>query len=149
MKKMIAFSLVLALVVILLPLKTATGDEGEYGIFATNNGVEMYKDVHGNLHSIVIGPNGEKEVVLSRYEEAPLEALIKRDAKESKGKSALPEDILRKFYLLGVFLLLHHIIRYFHQLFPIISDIVIGGVKHWDSVQIQLQNQDAFLHLVQ
>jgi hypothetical protein len=103
MKKMIAFSLVLALVVILLPLRTAIGDDGEYGIVATNNGVEMYKDVHGNLHSIVIGPNGEKEVVLSRYEEAPLEALIKRDAKESKGKSALPEDILRKFYLFGGF----------------------------------------------
>lgn len=75
---------------------TIKADEG-YSLVTTEKG-EMYRDTHGNLYPVVIGPNGEKEVILNKYELAPLEALLERDAKESKGLSALPEEILKKYY---------------------------------------------------
>jgi hypothetical protein len=70
-------------------------DEG-YGVVTTEKG-EMYKDTQGNLFPVVV-VNGEKLVKLNEYELAPLEALLKRDAKESKGESALPKEILKQFY---------------------------------------------------
>lgn len=73
-------------------------DEG-YGVIITEQG-EMYRDTHGNLFPIIV-INGKKEVKLSQYELAPLEALLERDAKESKGESALPDELLKKFYSSG------------------------------------------------
>ena len=70
-------------------------DEG-YGVVTTEKG-EMYKDTQGNLFPVVV-VNGKKLVKLNEYELAPLEALLKRDAKESKGESALPKEILKQFY---------------------------------------------------
>ncbi len=75
---------------------TIKADEG-YGVVATDQG-EMYRDTHGNLFPVIIDSEGKKEVKLNEYEIAPLEALLERDAKISKGKSALPEEILKKFY---------------------------------------------------
>lgn len=70
-----------------------------YGVVTTDKG-EMYKDTYGNLFPIIV-INGKKEVKLNQYELAPLEALLERDSKESKGESALPDELLKKFYSSG------------------------------------------------
>ncbi len=81
------------------PVKASEG----YSLVITKKG-EMYRDVCGNLYPVIIGPNGEKEVILNRYELAPLRALLKRDSREWKKQSALPKRILEKYYNLENFL---------------------------------------------
>jgi len=98
-KKMVVFSIVFSLLMCLIPFTGLSKADDGYGIITTDQG-EMYKDLQGNLFSIVVA-NGEKLVKLNEYELAPLKALLERDAKESKGESALPEEILKEFYATG------------------------------------------------
>ncbi|MEF3245143.1 MAG: hypothetical protein K6343_04085 [Caldisericaceae bacterium] len=96
-KKMIILLVVFIFLVGFIPFeKMVKADEG-YGVINTEKG-KMYRDTHGNLFPIIV-INGKKEVKINEYELAPLEALLERDGKQSKGKSALPEEILKKYYV--------------------------------------------------
>ena len=95
-KKIIVLLILFVLLISFVPFGgMIKADEG-YGLVTTDKG-EMYRDTHGNLFPIVV-IDGKREVKLNEYELAPLEALLERDAKESKGQSALPEEILKKYY---------------------------------------------------
>jgi hypothetical protein len=50
------------------------------------NGKEMYKDKYGNLYPIWEDSRGKKQVRISDFEYAPLEALLERDRREGKGE---------------------------------------------------------------
>jgi len=95
-KKVIIFLVTLIILINLVPMSDLVRADEGYGVVTTDKG-EMYRDTHGNLFPIVV-IDGKREVKLNEYELAPLEALLKRDAKESKGQSALPEEILKKYY---------------------------------------------------
>ncbi len=95
-KKTTILLIVFVLLMSFVPFKKLVRADEGYGVVTTEKG-EMYKDTHGNLFPIVV-IDGKKEVKLNEYELAPLEALLERDAKESKGESALPEEILKKYY---------------------------------------------------
>jgi hypothetical protein len=96
-KKVIIFLVTLVILINLASVSNWVRADEKYGIVSVN-GVEMYKDTYGNLFPIIDEGNGRKYVQIGNYELEPLEVLMERDAKESKGKSALPEDILRKYY---------------------------------------------------
>jgi len=95
-KKIAICLIILVLLMSFVPLSGTIRADEIYGLVVTENG-EMYRDLQGNLFPVII-VNGEKLVKLNEYELAPLEALLKRDEKESKGESALPEEILKKYH---------------------------------------------------
>jgi len=95
-KKTTILLIVFVLLMSFVPFNSIIRADEGYGVVTTEKG-EMYKDTQGNLFPVVV-INGEKLVKLNEYELAPLEALLKRDAKESKGESALPKEILKQFY---------------------------------------------------
>ncbi len=97
LKKSVILSILFVFLVSFVPFSKIIKADEEYGVVDVN-GVEMYRDTHGNLYPIVAGSNGEKEVILNRYEEEPLKALLQRDANESKGESNLPDYALKKYY---------------------------------------------------
>ena len=96
-KKITVLLVLLALFVSFVPFGKQVKAGEEYGLVKTEKG-EMYRDTHGNLYPVITQPNGEKGVVLNKYEIAPLKALLTRDSKISKGESALPEEILKQYY---------------------------------------------------
>jgi|GEM_PF-2323814 len=95
-KKMIIWLVVFVLLMSFIPFKKLVKADEGYGVVNTEKG-KMYRDTHGNLFPIIV-TNGKKEVKINEYELAPLEALLKRDEKQSQGESALPEEILNKYY---------------------------------------------------
>jgi len=96
-KKVTILLLLVAFALAFSPVnKVAKGGEG-YGVVNVS-GTEMYRDTYGNLYPIEIGSNGEKLVILNRYEVEPLKVLLKRDARISKGGSELPDFVLKGYY---------------------------------------------------
>jgi len=87
MRKVFFVALAFILLLNFLPFGNYTEASEETGPGVVYlNGKEMYKDKYGNLYPIWEDSRGKKQVRISDFEYAPLEALLERDRREGKGE---------------------------------------------------------------